>query len=49
MLRACQRAKAGRFAALDLRALHPVGRQLAQGSRLMAQETFVASLKPHES
>jgi hypothetical protein len=38
MLRACQRAKAGRFAALDLRALDSVARQSAQGSRLMAQE-----------
>jgi hypothetical protein len=38
MLRACQRARAGRFAALDLRALDPVGLQSARGSRLMAQE-----------
>jgi hypothetical protein len=49
MLRACQRAKAARFAALDLRALDPVARQLTQGSRLMAQEAFVSSLKPRES
>jgi hypothetical protein len=36
MLRACHRTGAGRFAALDLRALGPIGS--AQGSRLMAQE-----------
>jgi len=37
MLRACHRAGAGRFAALDLRALDPVARLSAQGSGLMAQ------------
>ena len=36
MLRACHRTGAGRFAALDLRALDPIGS--AQVSRLMAQE-----------
>jgi len=45
MLRACHRAGAGRFAALDLRALDP----LAQGSRLRTQAALVSSpmsLKP---
>ena len=46
MLRACHRAGAGRFAALDLRALDPVARQLAQGSGLIAQAALASSPKP---
>jgi len=41
MLRACHRAGAGHFAALDLRALDPIARGSASGSRLMAQEAFL--------
>jgi hypothetical protein len=48
MLRACHRAGAGHFAALDLRALDTVARPLASGSRLMAHEALVSSLKPLE-
>jgi hypothetical protein len=46
MLRACHRASAAHFAALDLRALDPLARQSASGSRLMAQEVLVSSLNP---
>jgi len=48
MLRACHRAGAGRFAALDLRALDPVARLSAQGSGLTAQGAFALSPNPHE-
>jgi hypothetical protein len=43
-LRACHRAGAGRFAALDLRALEP----LAQGPGLVAQAALASSRKPLE-
>jgi hypothetical protein len=49
MLRACQRAKAGRFAALDLRALEPVTNHIPQPSRRMGQEALISPLTPHES
>jgi hypothetical protein len=48
VLRACHRAGAAHFAALDLRALDSVARQPAQGSRFMAQEALVSSLKTLE-
>ena len=49
MLRACHRAGAAHFAALDLRALEPVVRNLASGSNLMAKGTFVSTLQPATS
>jgi hypothetical protein len=48
MLRACHRAGAAHFAALDLRGLDPIVRQSAQTSRLMADEALVSSLNPRE-
>src|SRR4030095_8730478 len=49
MLRACHRAGAGHFAALDLRALDTVLRRSASASGLMAQAALVSSLKPEIS
>ena len=46
MLRACHRTGAGRFAALDLRALDSIGS--ARASRRVAEEALVSSLKPLE-
>ena len=49
MLRACHRAGAADFAALDLRGLQPIARNLAPGSRLAAQGALVSSLTPQTS
>jgi hypothetical protein len=49
MLRACHRSGAAYFAALDLRALDPIARDTASGSRLLAQEALVSSLMPQTS
>jgi|KBSSwiStaDraftv2_1062776.scaffolds.fasta_scaffold00237_24 hypothetical protein len=49
MLRACHRAGAGHFAALDLRALDPIARGSASGSRPIAQEALVSNLMSQTS